>query len=52
MDWSFLLVINAFFVFFNGYIAISCFKDGNDFGGHLNMLAVVVNAMCVANKLV
>lgn len=39
--------INVFFAFFNGFIAIGFFKDNNNFAGHLNMFAAVVNGLSV-----
>lgn len=44
LGWN---LINVMFVFVNSYIAITCFKDGRDFAGHVNMAAVVVNALCI-----
>lgn len=51
MEWSNWNWINVLFVFFNGYIAINCFKEGKNWAGHLNMFAVVINAIVVANRI-
>lgn len=51
MDWQLINTVNLLFVFINLYVAIWCFKNGNDFGGNLNMMAVLLNAWFVANKL-
>jgi hypothetical protein len=47
-DWNW---INVFFIFLNGSIAISCFKDNRDTAGHVNMAAVVINGLVVASRI-
>lgn len=51
MEWQWFNWLNVFFVFANGYFAIELFKDGNDFGGNVNMAAVILNAWPVFNIL-
>ena len=47
-DWNW---INVVLIFVNFYVAIYAFKNGNNFGGHLNMAACLVNGLLVALKL-
>jgi hypothetical protein len=51
MEWTAWNWINLFFVFLNGYFAIDCFKNGNNFMGHFNMFAVVINGIIVLNRI-
>lgn len=51
MEWTNWNWINVFCVFFSGYIAIKCWRNGNDFGGHLNAFAAVLNGVIVAARL-
>lgn len=51
MEWSAWNWINVFFIFFSGYIAIDCWRDGRDSAGHLNAFACVINAIIVLSKL-
>ncbi len=51
MEWSSWNWINVFFMFFSGNLAIKCWKDGNNFGGHLNAFACVINTIVVLGKI-
>lgn len=50
MEWIAFNWVNVALVFFNGYIAITCFQRGSNFAGHINMLAVVINGIVIALK--
>lgn len=51
LEWHWWNWINVFFVFANGWFAIELYKEGNDFGGNVNMAAFTLNAWTVANIL-
>ncbi len=51
LEWHWFNWINVGFIFLNGYFAYEMFEDGNEFGGHLNMAAVAINTVTVANIL-
>lgn len=50
-DWHWFNWINVFFVFFSGWVAIDCWKDGRNNAGHLNAFACVINALAVLGKI-
>jgi hypothetical protein len=47
-DWNY---INVFFVFVSGWMAISCFDNGNEGAGWFNLFASSLNAAIVATRL-
>ena len=49
MTWT--MLVNLFFFFFSGYIAIGCWKEGRNLCGHLNAFASVLNGVIFATKL-
>lgn len=51
MEWTAWNWVNVFFMFFSGYLAISCWKEGNNMAGHLNAFACAINTLVVISKL-
>ena len=49
-EWSAWNYINLFFVFFSGYVAITCFNDGQDRAGWINLFASSLNGAIIALK--
>jgi hypothetical protein len=49
MEW--LVILNAFFAVWNGYLAFDCFKDQNTKFGWLNVFASATNAAIVASHI-
>ena len=49
MSWA--LLLNLFFFFVSGYIAIGCWKEGRDLCGHLNAFASVLNGVIFLTKI-
>jgi hypothetical protein len=50
-EWSNWNLINLVLIFVNFYVAIWAFKRGDDLGGNINMMAVLLNGFIIASKL-